>query len=112
FLVAVGERGLVSRWDGAKWHTWPPVSNALLSSVHVVSPDEMYACGQGAQIWAGSVDGWSLRYRHPGPLGAIAKWRDRVWVAAGGDYGLSELVDDRLESRKPNLTSTQLDYRQ
>lgn len=111
FLVAVGDRGLVSRWDGSQWHDFPPVSNALMTSVHVVSPDEMYACGPGKEIWDGSVHGWSLRYRHDGPLGFIAKWQDRIWVAAGGDYGLSELIDDRLESRKPNLTSTYLDYR-
>ena len=110
-LVAVGERGLVSRWDGGKWNPYPPVSTALLSSVHVVSPDEMYACGTGRELWDGSVNGWSLRYRHEGPLGFVVKWHDRVWVATGGDYGLSELIDDRLESRKPNLLCTHLDYR-
>jgi hypothetical protein len=110
-LVAVGERGLISVWDGTQWRASPPVSNALLSSVHVVSPDEMYACGKGGELLNGSVRGWSLRYRHEGPLGAVVKWNDRVWVAAAGDYGLSELVDDRLESRKPNLLCTYLDYR-
>jgi len=110
-LLAVGERGLVSRWDGSQWHTYPPVSNALLSSVYVVSPDEMYACGKGKEIWDGSVHGWSLRHRHEAPLGSIVKWHGRVWVAAGGDYGLSELIEDRLESRKANVKSTRLDAR-
>jgi hypothetical protein len=71
----------------------------------------MYACGKGGELWEGSVKGWSRRYRHEGPLGSVVKWQNRVWVAAGGDFGLSELVGDRLESRKPNLKCTNLDYR-
>ncbi len=65
----------------------------------------------GVELLDGSVRGWSLRYRLPGPLGAVAKWKVRVWVAAGGDYGLGELVGDRIEARKPNLLCTYLDPR-
>src|SRR5690606_40719098 len=40
-----GRARYATRWDGAAWHPWPTPVSGSLSSVLVVSPDEMYAAG-------------------------------------------------------------------
>jgi hypothetical protein len=110
-VVAVGERGLIARWDGSAWHNMPSPSDRTLSSVFVVSDDEIYACGHGKQLLQGSVHGWVQVLEHSAPLRAVAKWKDEVWIAAGGDEGLSQLKNGKLVSVKPAIKATQLDAR-
>ncbi len=110
-LFAVGEGGLIAHWDGSSWHQQDPGVRTTLSSVWVGSAEEAYATGKSGEILEGSVQGWSLRLRHEGSVRAVAKWKDRLWVAAGGEHGLSEVVDDEVRSLKPNLLATRLDAR-
>jgi hypothetical protein len=110
-IFAVGEAGMIARWDGSAWHPMPSPADKQLSSVFVVSADEIYACGHGKDLLQGSVHGWVRVLRHTAPLRAIVKWQDGIWVAAGGDEGLSLLEKGKLVSVKPNLKASQLDAR-
>jgi hypothetical protein len=108
-LMSVSSDGSIARFDG---NTWRPMSSPVttsLSSVYVVSPDEAYACGPYSPLLEGSIYGWASLIDHPGALHAVAKWRDRVYVAAGAsgllveDGGslkqISDLEADRLDAR-------------
>ena len=109
-LVAVGS-GIASRWDGHQWHAMDTEGAAMLTSVWVESPDEMYACGDGRVLMQGSAYGWSPVLRHDATLASVAKWQGEVWVGAYGDLGLSKLQDNQLVSIKPNLLCATLDAR-
>lgn len=110
-LVAVGEDGLIARWDGARWIAFPTVSERTLTGVFVASDDEMMACGKANDLLQGSVHGWTRLLESPDLTGCVAKWRDRWWVGAGGDLGLSYLEGDRLISHKKKVMPTMLDAR-
>jgi hypothetical protein len=110
-VFAVGEAGMIARWDGSAWHNMPSGTDRTLSSVFVESEDEVYACGHGKQLLQGSVHGWVRVLEHSAPLRAVVKWKGDVWVAAGGDEGLSQLQNGKLVSIKPNLKATQIDAR-
>jgi hypothetical protein len=77
----------------------------------VASEDEIYACGHGKDLLQGSVHGWVRVLAHTAPLRAVVKWKGDVWVATGGDEGLSQLKDGKLVSVKPNIKATQIDAR-
>jgi hypothetical protein len=110
-IVAVGERGLIARWDGSAWQNMPSPADGTLSRVFVASDDEIYACGHGKQLLQGSVHGWVKLLEHSTPLSAIAKWKNEVWVGAGGDDGLCQLKNGKLVSLKPKIQATQIDAR-
>jgi hypothetical protein len=106
-IVAVGEFGLVARWDGSAWHNFDVPTTRALSAVHVVSPDEMYACGRDRTVLEGSVHGWAQVSHGPGQLLSMVKWKDRVLIAAP-DWGLCELVRDRVEIVDPSVRPSRL----
>jgi hypothetical protein len=110
-VFAVGEGGFIARWDGSAWHNMPSPTPRTLSRVFVESDDEVYACGHGKDLLQGSVHGWVQILTHTSPLRGVVKWQGDVWVAAGGDEGLSHLKDGKLVSVKPNLKATHLESR-
>lgn len=111
-LIGVGEEGLISRWDGGRWHPFKAVSSRSLSSVFVASEDEIYACSVSGDILQGSVHGWSKVLSDDRLSGCIAKWQGRWWVGVGGEMGLCVLEGASLVSRKPNVIPTTMDVRQ
>lgn len=110
-LFAVGDGGLISRWDGSSWTDMPAPSDEPLRSVFVVSPDEVWACGNRGGLLQGSVHGWTQVLTHEAPLASVAKFKGDLWVGATGDAGLCKLVDGALDSIKPNLPSVKLESR-
>ena len=110
-IYAVGYFGFIARWDGARWHTIPPVTKVILVAVTVVSPDEIYACGDGGVLLDGSVHGWALGLEWPKPLFGVAKFCGDLWVGAQVD-GLMKRDRDTLVPVKPNIKAELLDARQ
>ena len=110
-IFAVGETGLIARWNGSAWQPMASPSSSVLSSVFAVSEQEVYACGTGRELLRGSAYGWTKVLEHNAPLRAIAKWQDRIWVAAGEPDGLSVLENDKLVSLKPKILATRFDAR-
>ncbi|MFY1829210.1 hypothetical protein ACN47A_25050 [Myxococcus fulvus] len=108
-VYAVGGEGLIARWDGARWHPVPSFTEAVMTAVHVVSKDEMYACSD-AGVHEGSVYGWSEVAESPGMLMSVAKYREQVWVA-GGTYGLFTLRGNELEEVEAPVKPLSLDTR-
>lgn len=52
FQVAVGDKGLISTWDGQAWHTVQAPTEQDLFSVHCISDSEVYIGGrEGAWRW-------------------------------------------------------------
>ncbi|MCC6877021.1 MAG: hypothetical protein IT378_22135 [Sandaracinaceae bacterium] len=105
-LFAVGDEGMLARWDGAKWSRLDTGSRRVLSRVFVVSADEVYATGHGRELFVASVYGAQRALEHTHPLHGVAKWGERVWVLAGGDLGLSVFENGALVSIKPKLKGT------
>lgn len=84
-VLAVGRDGLLAQWDGHRWWTIAVPVRETLSGVWVAGSDELYASGQEGTLLEGSGWGWDVIARHAGPLHAVAKWRDELWLAAGSD---------------------------
>ncbi len=110
-LVAVGEAGLVARWDGARWHAVDAGSAVTLSGVHLAPSGEIMACGKGTVLLRGSGDRWEQVLARRELTGCVARWGDAWWVGAGGALGLCRLQGDQLVSVKPNLPATSFDAR-
>jgi hypothetical protein len=109
-IYAVGQNGLIARWDGQRWSKVQSPTDTTLSSVFVVSEDEMYACGNGRRLLEGSIHGWSEVLDAPMQLLSVVKWKGDVWVAAP-DTGLLKLVDNKLEVVKDTFKPSRLDAR-
>jgi hypothetical protein len=110
FVYAVGADGLIARWEGAGWTTAPSPTKSMLSSVFVASQDEMYAVGAGGSVLEGSLYGWSEVLVRDSQLYAVAKWKDKVWVAGGPD-GLFTLAGNKLAPYRPDVTAERFDAR-
>jgi hypothetical protein len=109
-VYAVGQRGLIARWNGAdKFDAVTSPAKGTLADVHVVSEDELYACGPDAELLQGTVRGWELLLEHERPLHCVAKWRDAVWIGAAD--GLYQRVDQGLVSIKDNISVRRFDAR-
>jgi hypothetical protein len=109
-VYAVGRDGLVARWDGNHWTKVVTPGRGVLTDVHVVSEDEMYAVGSGGQLLQGSIHGWDEVLNGGGPLFGVAKWKKEVWVAAE-ERGVMKLAGSELVSMKANIKATSLDAR-
>lgn len=110
-VYAVGPRGLVTRWDGTRWSA--PLdsgTDTTLSSVFVVSDDQIWACGQGRSLLEGTTYGWRKVLDYDHPLFCVAVAFDQVWVGAG-PRGLLKLVDGALETYRPKVKAEQFDVR-
>ncbi len=94
-VYAVGDGGLIARWDGRAWHTVPAPTQAVLSAVCVVSEDEMYAVGAGKRLLSGSLAGWRDVLEAPSQMFGVAKFQGNVWVGASAS-GLMKLDGSRL----------------
>jgi len=114
-LFAVGRNGGIAQWDGSVWRQWScPVPDSL-TSVYVVSEDEIYATGDAGALLEGSRHGWAKIASGPGPgtsLFGVAKWKDHLWVA-GGPFGLLRRVGvtDKLEVVKDKVHAIGFDAR-
>lgn len=109
FVYAVGREGLIAHWNGAQWRNVPSFTQAALTDVHVVSQDEIYACGD-AGILEGSVYGWSELLESPGHVSSVVKHGGQVWLAGEGG-GLLTLQGRKLEEAEPSLKATALEAR-
>ncbi len=109
-IYAVGYRGLVARWDGHKWKKISLPTRENFTSVFVAGPDEIYAVGHGAVLWAGSAKGWVKAADAPGPLFGVAKFADEVWVGAK-ELGLHKLVGNKLKRVSSKLRALMMDAR-
>jgi hypothetical protein len=114
-IYAVGDSGRIARFDGRGWQAFPSPTSELLTSVFVVGGDEIYACGRQGSLLEGSSTGWGKIAEGPGlpgPLLAVVKWQEQVWVGAGR-FGLLRRVGltDQLEVIKPNIPAEAFDAR-
>ncbi|MEQ9320126.1 MAG: hypothetical protein RIF41_13260 [Polyangiaceae bacterium] len=105
-LLAGGEGGLLSRWDGERWRRAKVPSDRAFCGVHVESVAEMYAVA-GPCLFERSSEGWtSMLAELPEPdyrtaagpgreLHDVAKFAGQLWVAAG-EGGLCQCHGDEL----------------
>lgn len=112
-IYAVGEDGGVARWDGGQWKQFPTPTDEILLSVFIAGPDEFYATGSAGTLLEGSSQGWGKIASAPaprGPLLAVAKWNDELWVA-GGRKGLFKRdgKKNKLKLIKPNAKANSFD---
>lgn len=106
-IFAVGGQGLAAWWDGSQWNPQPTQTKGSLSTVWTVSDAEVYATGIVRRVMAGSIYGWSERVLVKHEAWDIAKWNDRVWIAAGYE-GLAELKENKVVAVDPALKTRRL----
>jgi hypothetical protein len=109
-VVAVGYGGLVARWDGKSWTKVAIPTKAVMTSVFIVGPDEMYAVGHDEGLWEGSASGWGRVAAGPGPLFGVAKFAGEVWVGAE-KHGLWKRAGNKLECVDADLQAQVMDAR-
>jgi len=109
-VYAVGANGLIARWDGKAWTRAVAPTQDFFISVHVASPDEMYAVGHGQALWEGSTSGWGKVADGPGVLQGVAKFGGEVWVG-GQKQGLLKRDGNKLVVVNPDLHVNALDSR-
>jgi hypothetical protein len=109
-IYAVGQEGLIARFDGSGWQTIPSPTQTMLSSVFVAGEREMYACGTRGRLLEGTIHGWSELLIADGPLSSVAKWRDTVFVGSA-DLGLFRLDGNTLVAVDPDVKPHQMDAR-
>lgn len=112
-LYAVGDKGLVQRFDGNAWRPVELHSPESFTGIWVASPDEVYVCGQAGHLYELSQDGFIERAHWNAPLQDVAKFKGNVWIG-GNETGLLRLVgtSTELEVVKPNIDADQFDARQ
>lgn len=96
---AVGDGGLLLRFDGASWSPVASPTNQRLNAVAFASPEIGYAVGEAGTLLRYSSGAWTKI-----PSGATRALRD---VAIAPD-GLAHVVGDRLALRVNGATSTAL----
>ncbi len=103
-LYAVGNEGHVHHFDGQGWRRIDLNTRQTLTGVWVESPNEIYVCGHGGQLYELSADGFILRAEWTSGLQDVAKWQGDVWVASHGS-GLLKLQPQshELEVIKSNI---------
>src|SRR5690606_19494937 len=109
-IYAVGNRGLIARWDGRGFTAVQSPIASTLSDGFGGDEDEMYACGSDGDLLLGTMHGWERLLTFEGALHCVAKWNDTVWVGAGED-GLFKLEDEKLVSYKPKVLAERFDVR-
>jgi hypothetical protein len=110
-VFAVGERGMIARWDGGRWTVMASGAQETLNAVHAVAEDEVYACGIGRELLTGSVYGWMSVLVADEPLHSIGKWNGDVWVGASLPLGLCKLADASLVQVAPPIRAMSMDVR-
>jgi hypothetical protein len=112
-ILAAGAEGLLARFDGKRWTPIPVRTGENLMGVHVVGPDEFYACGEGGSLLEGSRHGWRERAKVEYPLLDVAKFAGSIWLA-GGDRGLLAVQGkgNKIASVKKNIAATAFDARE
>ena len=110
-VFAVGDSGMIARWDGVRWTTMASSATGTLTSVFVVSDDEAYACGTDRELLAGSVHGWTKVLDAEVPLYTVARWRGDVYVGASLPLGLCKLDGRALVQVAPPIQALDLDAR-
>jgi len=108
-VYAVGRRGLIARWDGTRWNKVPSPTQAVLSDVHVVSQDEMYAVGDHV-VLRGSRRRWDEAAEGTSHMFGVANWKGEVFVGAAGD-GLLKLVRNKLVPVDLEINAERIDAR-
>lgn len=105
-IYAVGRSGFIARWDGHGWKQIPLELDATLTSLCVVSRDEMYATANVVPkgiLLEGSYDGWVQRSALPTTqIYSVAKLGSVVHL--GSSVGLLTLQGNNLVPAAPPLT--------
>ena len=109
-VYAVGDGGIVARWDGLQWVRVPAPTRSVLSSVQVVSEDEIHVCGVGYRVLEGSVHGRAERVIADGPLQSLGVFQGKVLVTTG-DRGIHAVEGNTLVPWAKDVPATQLDAR-
>ncbi len=115
-LWVSGAGGGVARWDGAAWRPLATGTDERVVSIFVAGPDELYGCGTGGSVFAGSRTGWTriggITDTDPGDVQAVARWQGELWVACSR-LGLWKRIgsSDQFDRYKPKLDAVSLDVR-
>ncbi len=113
-IYSVGAQGGIARWDGSAWRCFEGPTREMLSCVRVAGADEVYSCGHGGSVLAGSARGWRKIAEIPQglPAFAVAPFRGALYVG-GGPLGLFRAASPTapLELIKPNVKATWFDAR-
>ncbi|TCU39401.1 hypothetical protein [Rhizobium azibense] len=92
-IYVCGDRGFFAHFDGRTWSTIPLPTNNRLLGILALSPEDVLVCGAAGVLFRGSGDSWRSYVPAESDLHSIARFRDRIFLAASRS-GVLELVDD------------------
>ncbi|MBZ0119881.1 MAG: hypothetical protein K8H88_23030 [Sandaracinaceae bacterium] len=112
-LYAAGAQGLVAKWAGDCWERCRVRTLRPITGLCVVDEDELWATTDNGKLFEGTSHGWALRAQYDAPLCDVARWNDRLYVAAK-DRGLLELIEgsDRFRVVSTELAPLALEARE
>jgi hypothetical protein len=108
-VYSVGVKGLIARWDGVRWNKVASPTKAVLSEVHVVDEDEVYAVGDRV-VLRGSPRGWTVAAKGTSHMCGLAKRKDEVFVGAA-QKGLLKLAQNKLVTVDTEIKAERIDAR-
>jgi hypothetical protein len=94
-LLAVGNNGLVWRFDGSAWRQVELATNANFTGILWQAPDVFTICGDSGALFRGSGDEWADLSTGGGDLFKLTAYTTDIWVAAG-TAGVGRLTEAGL----------------
>jgi len=93
-LVAVGDRGMIQRWNGKKWKKIDSSVYDDLMNVFVADEDHIYACGYDGMISGGASEKhWGIPFNEFTPVIDVVSINEEVWACCY-DNGLLQLSEE------------------
>lgn len=106
-LYVVGEEGRIFHYDGRAWARIDPPTNYILNAVLCTRSNLAYVCGEGGVVFRGSLSQWRQLTAPSVKFHSIAMFRDRVYLAAGGE-GVFVVENNSVKQFKSGITSYNL----
>lgn len=82
-LIAVGNHGLVARWDGHIWKKELGPTAMDLSFVQVLPTGEIYGASYYGRVFKRTETGWNEIGEHLGHIYGFTYWEGKLLVATG-----------------------------
>ncbi|MFC4158937.1 hypothetical protein [Chitinimonas lacunae] len=97
-IYAVGGKGDVWHWNGARWSQCHFPSNMYLTAVCCGEDGKVYIGAQCGTVFVGRGDDWQMLQKNDYtlPFKDMVWYEDRVWCTS--DYGVYQIVDGKFTS--------------
>jgi len=107
YLFAVGRRGTIAHYDGARWSLLDSPTSADLNSLHVLPNGDVWIVGSTGTALCGNSKKWDVLSFNDEDLLDVVAFSQSVYVAAGTD-GLYRIQEDSLVLVRDDIEANRL----